>query len=861
MENYEKTMLDRLPPLKNLVNKELEGQEISPIAKEHMNTLEGKNYYDCVLSFDQNIINAIQFFGGKHGYCPIYTNIYLREKKFDDFDGFNGLIKILAGKNITDKSPKDIPLGSKLEVGSKSFKRKLKLSSEMFCKTPRGTSDLQNKFDKILEQNKIKEFFESYMEEEHEEKIFPANFKVFDNNEFYIACGFSNDIEKIFWSYVDESMFKKSGNSSKKIKRTANKLSFQNDKNIFDAYESTEKSTIKPLANICLEKGTLFFRRFLDLTYLNNVVLAGDCILNLLLQTYTSVYDIFIHSCSSKKAKELINNFIKKGGKFVKNAKYSTDAVSVFLLNCQSCIEVKFHLKIYKSPNHIAMNFDLDSSCILYDFLSNNFYATERFVYSIVNEFNTVNFEKLSSSYERRLTTRLNENLGIHIPLYSDLISLLDTQNMNNSGGLSEIILRTLAMKNEIPLEENEELEEYTEYTDISFEKIKSLEQSNSSVISWCKNEKLPENDETLFKLVTKTVEIDITEDNLALLRTFENWKIYGEQARSLFLGKKCKGLLYLSSAIDFTNKCSFSYELLSKKLSQYQDITLQKYIGTFLESYIPVLKIKYHFNKDFNPDNLSKVLNSLTNIPHDNDIVREIFDQFETKITTAKIRRPIDLEHGNEQEEQDNDDQDNDNEEDEDNDEEDEEEYLTIKNMDMNTQCDKYSELGSLNEYLSVCANPFLYRDNFCILFSNDNIISSLVNSIFMKNLESIYAFLKPTDLLTEILLINQKLCEISKMISNHTSLRSVYLREYSSLYEMSNFFGIKDYNRISAKILSTSTEKAVVEFEYYSNDKRKIKKSIHNSRREKVNIAILKELQTKSLSLENPEKILELI
>ena len=43
-----------------------------------------------------------------------------------------------------------------------------------------------------------------------------------------------------------------------------------------------------------------------------------------------------------------------------------------------------------------------------------------------------------------------------------------------------------------------------------------------------------------------------------------------------------------------------------------------------FLESYIPVLKIKYHFNKDFNPDNLSKVLNSLTNIPHDNDIVRK---------------------------------------------------------------------------------------------------------------------------------------------------------------------------------------------------------------------------------------------
>ena len=45
------------------------------------------------------------------------------------------------------------------------------------------------------------------MEEEHGKKKYFLQIWRFDNNEFYIACGFSND-RKIFWSYVDESMFK-----------------------------------------------------------------------------------------------------------------------------------------------------------------------------------------------------------------------------------------------------------------------------------------------------------------------------------------------------------------------------------------------------------------------------------------------------------------------------------------------------------------------------------------------------------------------------------------------------------------------------------------------------------------------------
>ena len=88
--------------------------------------------------------------------------------------------------------------------------------------------------------------------------------------------------------------------------------------------------------------------------------------------------------------------------------------------------------------------------------------------------------------------------------------------------------------------------------------------------------------------------------------------------------------------------------------------------------------------------------------------------------------------------EEQDNDDQDNDNEEDEDNDEEDEEEYLTIKNMDMNTQCDKYSERFSLNAFIRLKIH-FYTEIILHSFFRNDNIISSLVNSIFMKNLENV--------------------------------------------------------------------------------------------------------------------------
>ena len=54
----------------------------------------------------------------------------------------------------------------------------------------------------------------------------------------------------------------------------------------------------------------------------------------------------------------------------------------------------QFILRIYSSISQIIHGFDIDSSCIAYDLKYGLYYLTERAIYSIEQNCNTVNFEK-----------------------------------------------------------------------------------------------------------------------------------------------------------------------------------------------------------------------------------------------------------------------------------------------------------------------------------------------------------------------------------------------------------------------------------------------------------------------------------
>lgn len=61
-----------------------------------------------------------------------------------------------------------------------------------------------------------------------------------------------------------------------------------------------------------------------------------------------------------------------------------------------------FIKRLYKSPSQVVHGFDLDACCI-YITHEGNVYATERCLFSWITGGNTVNFDRMSSSYERRL--------------------------------------------------------------------------------------------------------------------------------------------------------------------------------------------------------------------------------------------------------------------------------------------------------------------------------------------------------------------------------------------------------------------------------------------------------------------------
>jgi len=71
--------------------------------------------------------------------------------------------------------------------------------------------------------------------------------------------------------------------------------------------------------------------------------------------------------------------------------------------------------RLYKMPHEIIHSFDIDCCCIMINYLG-EIYCSHRFMYSLMNGYNTVDFEYLSPSYEWRLIKYANRGFSISIP-------------------------------------------------------------------------------------------------------------------------------------------------------------------------------------------------------------------------------------------------------------------------------------------------------------------------------------------------------------------------------------------------------------------------------------------------------------
>lgn len=164
--------------------------------------------------------------------------------------------------------------------------------------------------------------------------------------------------------------------------------------------------------------------------------------------------DLFIASTPEKKmtidnVKEIINCIFEKEKEFdIKGIKQSEGAVSFSMTVGGKVCKFQFIKRLYSSPSEIIHGFDIDCTCILTNHL-NQFFATERCMFSLTHQYNTVNFEKLSPSYEYRLYKYYCRGFGIFIPFleYFKLNFVTDFRNYDKLQGAALLYFKLLNFK------------------------------------------------------------------------------------------------------------------------------------------------------------------------------------------------------------------------------------------------------------------------------------------------------------------------------------------------------------------------------------------------------------------------------
>lgn len=108
-------------------------------------------------------------------------------------------------------------------------------------------------------------------------------------------------------------------------------------------------------------------------------------------------------------------------------------------------------LRHYSTPSEIIHGFDVDSCCMGYD--GKNIWFTQRALFALYNGYNTVNFERLSPSYEHRLAKYGTRGMAVRIPgFHRAKISNLSKLNrvFRSYKGLDILILADYLFQNKL---------------------------------------------------------------------------------------------------------------------------------------------------------------------------------------------------------------------------------------------------------------------------------------------------------------------------------------------------------------------------------------------------------------------------
>lgn len=182
-----------------------------------------------------------------------------------------------------------------------------------------------------------------------------------------------------------------------------------------------------------------FFNYLLDGE--KNLFIAGGSVESTLFQSTTGDLDLFVHGTDEEEALNIVRRVVDK----LNPETVLRTVNAITLTNCElpreynlgvsivqkkdgpphdynttnffrriDVFKVQIILRLYKTPSEVLHGFDVDSCCVGYD--GKKFWATERAMYAFKHSTNTVNFGRLSPSYEYRLVKYAARGFGIYVP-------------------------------------------------------------------------------------------------------------------------------------------------------------------------------------------------------------------------------------------------------------------------------------------------------------------------------------------------------------------------------------------------------------------------------------------------------------
>lgn len=166
-----------------------------------------------------------------------------------------------------------------------------------------------------------------------------------------------------------------------------------------------------------------------DDKYKKYVFVAGGEVFGKLTNNKSSDIDIFIHSCTLDVMKDIIYNMCKTIPKISEIIRTANAITIKTRPRYNVVIEYQIILRLYKSPSEIIHGFDVDCCSIGFD--GTNIWMTQRAKFALTNGYNTVNFNRLSPSYEYRLSKYGTRGMGILIPNFK--MSKVDTYKLKKT--------------------------------------------------------------------------------------------------------------------------------------------------------------------------------------------------------------------------------------------------------------------------------------------------------------------------------------------------------------------------------------------------------------------------------------------